>query len=128
MNSQRILALVKKNMRKLIRDPGTLFLLLLFPVVLTTVFGFAFGGIGESGPQSFEIGVVNSDYSSDHPEWASGFIANLTETDGIILVQYTDNETGQTDLLQGKIDALSAVGSEIAETPWDIPNMVKEHL
>jgi len=109
MNSQRVLALVKKNMRKLIRDPGTLFLLLLFPVVLTTVFGFAFGGIGGSGPQSFEIGVVNSDYSSDNPEWASGFIVNLTETDGIILVQYTDNETGQTDLLQGNIDALIVI-------------------
>ncbi len=109
MNSQRVLALVKKNMRKLIRDPGTLFLLLLFPVVLTTVFGFAFGGIGESVPQSFKIGVVNSDYSSSHPEWANGFIANLTETDGIILVQYTDNETGQTDLLQGKIDALIVI-------------------
>ena len=109
MDSRRVLALVKKNMRKLIRDPGTLFLLVLFPVVLTTVFGFAFGGIGESGPQSFEIGVVNSDYSSDYPEWNSGFLANLTETDGVIIVQYADNETGQADLLQGNIDALIVI-------------------
>ncbi|MFX0185861.1 MAG: hypothetical protein ACFE95_22485 [Candidatus Hodarchaeota archaeon] len=28
----------------------------------------------------------------------------------------------------GKIDALSAVGAVIAETPWDIPNMVKQYL
>jgi ABC-2 type transport system permease protein len=109
MDSQRVFALVKKNMRKLIRDPGTLFLLILFPVVLTTVFGFAFGGIGESGPQSFEIGIVNSDYSSDNPEWANGFVENLTETDTVILVQYTDNETGQADLLQGSIDALVVI-------------------
>jgi len=74
MDSRRVLALVKKNMKKLVRDPGTLFLLVLFPVVLTTVFGFAFGGIGESGPQSFEIGLVNLDDSSVHPEWADGFM------------------------------------------------------
>jgi len=109
MDLQRVFALVKKNMRKLTRDPGTLFLLVLFPVVLTTVFGFAFGGIGESEPQSFEIGVVNSDNSSDYPEWANGFVANLTETDGVILVQYVDNETGQADLLQGSIDALLVI-------------------
>jgi len=109
MNSRCVLTLVKKNMRKFIRDPGTLFLLVLFPVVLTTVFGFAFGGIGEPGPQSFEIGVVNTDYSSDHPEWASEFLTNLTETEGVILVEYADNETGQAELLQGNIDALIVI-------------------
>ncbi|MFX1368602.1 MAG: ABC transporter permease [Promethearchaeota archaeon] len=109
MDSRRIVALVKKNMKKLTRDPGTLFLLILFPVVLTTVFGFAFGGIGESGPQNFEIGVVNLDDSSAHPEWSTGFIANLTETDDIELVLYDDNETGQADLLQGGIDALVVI-------------------
>ncbi len=109
MDSRRVLTLVKKNMRKFMRDPGTLFLLILFPVVLTTVFGFAFGGIGESTPQSFDIGVVNTDYSSDHPEWASGFLTNLTETEGIIIVEYADNETGQAELLQGNIDALIVI-------------------
>jgi len=106
MDLGRVLALVKKDMKKLVRDRGTLFLLILFPVVLTTVFGFAFGGIGDSGPQNFEIGVVNLDYSSDHPEWASRFLTNFSATDGIVLTQYYDNETGQADLLQGNIDAL----------------------
>lgn len=109
MDLRRVMALVKKNMKKLTRDPGTLFLLVLFPVVLTTVFGFAFGGIGESGPQSFEIGLVNLDESSGYPEWSSGFIANLTETNDIALVLYDNNETGQADLLQGNIDALVVV-------------------
>ncbi len=36
--------------------------------------------------------------------------------------------SGNVGTAQGKIDALSAVGAEIAETPWDIPNMVKEML
>jgi len=99
MDLGRVLALVKKDMKKLVRDRGTLFLLILFPVVLTTVFGFAFGGIGDSGPQNFEIGVVNLDYSSDYPEWASRFLTNFSATDGIVLTQYDDNETGQADLL-----------------------------
>ncbi len=116
MGSQRIFALVKKNVRKLIRDPGTLFLLILFPVVLTTVFGFAFGGIGESSSQSFEIGVVNLDISSDFPEWAEGFVTNLTETDGINLVRYSDNETGQGDLLDGTIDALIVIPLDFGDS------------
>lgn len=36
--------------------------------------------------------------------------------------------SGNVGTAQGKIDALSAVGSQIAETPWDIPPMVKELL
>ena len=36
--------------------------------------------------------------------------------------------SGNVGTAQGKIDALSAVGAEIAETPWDIPTMVKELL
>ncbi|NHI89796.1 MAG: ABC transporter permease [Candidatus Thorarchaeota archaeon] len=124
MDFKRVLALVKKNMKKFTRDPGTLFLLVLFPVVLTTVFGFAFGGIGESGPQSFEIGVVNTDYSSDHPEWASGFFTNLSDIEGVILVEYADNETGQADLLQGSIDALIVIPTgfgDSCQSYWEFP-------
>jgi len=106
---RRILALVKKDMRKLIRDKGTLFLLVLFPVVLTTVFGFAFGGIGGSEPQNFEIGVVNLDQQSSHLEWSNRFLANLSVTDGVVISQFDDNETGQADLLQGNIDALIVI-------------------
>jgi succinyl-CoA synthetase alpha subunit len=36
--------------------------------------------------------------------------------------------SGNVGTAQGKIDALSGVGAQIAETPWDIPTMVKELL
>ncbi|NVM52269.1 MAG: ABC transporter permease [Candidatus Helarchaeota archaeon] len=42
MNLQRFSALLKVNLKKLIRQPATLFLMLLFPAVLTLVFGLAF--------------------------------------------------------------------------------------
>jgi len=125
VDSRRILALVKKDMRKLIRDRGTLFLLILFPVVLTTVFGFAFGGIGNSGPQSFEIGTVDLDHSSSQPEWASRFLANFSATDGIVLTLYEDNETGQADLLQGNIDALVVIPAgfgDSCQSYWSSPS------
>ena len=42
MKIQRILALLKMELKKVIREPAFLFLMLLFPAVLTVVFGFAF--------------------------------------------------------------------------------------
>ncbi|MHA2156575.1 MAG: succinate--CoA ligase subunit alpha, partial [Candidatus Hodarchaeales archaeon] len=36
--------------------------------------------------------------------------------------------SGNVGTAQGKIDALSAVGANIAETPWDIPDMVRQYL
>ncbi|MHA1947029.1 MAG: succinate--CoA ligase subunit alpha [Candidatus Hodarchaeales archaeon] len=36
--------------------------------------------------------------------------------------------SGNVGTAHGKIDALSAVGAHIADTPWDIPGMVKEFL
>ncbi|MFX0060399.1 MAG: ABC transporter permease [Candidatus Hodarchaeota archaeon] len=49
MNGQRIMALVKMQLKKIIREPAYLFLMLLFPAALTFIFGLAFG--------TFETGV-----------------------------------------------------------------------
>lgn len=42
MQTQRIVALIKMELKKLIREPAHLFLMLLFPAVLTLTFGLAF--------------------------------------------------------------------------------------
>lgn len=42
MNTQRILALMKMELYKILREPAYLFLMILFPAVLTITFGFAF--------------------------------------------------------------------------------------
>ena len=52
---QRVLALVKMELLKLIREPANLFLNLLFPAILTFVFGLAFGSIGGADPPMFDI-------------------------------------------------------------------------
>lgn len=109
MKLQRIAAMTKKNLKRLVREPSSLFMLLLFPMILTAAFAFAFGGIGTSGQQNFTIGVVNSDTTSVHPEWAARFIGNLTHTEGITVANYTDNATGQAELLQGNLDAFIVI-------------------
>jgi len=43
MKKQRIIALLKMDLKRVIFEPAYLFLMLLFPAVLTIAFGFAFG-------------------------------------------------------------------------------------
>ncbi len=45
MNIQKILALVKVQLKKLIREPASLFLMILFPIMLTFFFGLGFAGM-----------------------------------------------------------------------------------
>jgi len=59
LNFQRVLPLVKKDLKKMIREPATLFLIILFPVILTLAFGASFGAIGGSQSTTYQIGVVN---------------------------------------------------------------------
>ncbi|MHA1903207.1 MAG: ABC transporter permease [Candidatus Thorarchaeota archaeon] len=109
MKLQRLIALVKKDLRYSTREPAILFLLLLFPVMVTMVFGIAFGGIGSGGTTSFDIGIVNMDTTTAHETWSQDFIGNLTELNGTVVHYYNDNETGQSDLLEGNLDAFIVI-------------------
>jgi ABC-2 type transport system permease protein len=50
MNIQRTFALVKLELRKVVREPAYLFLMILFPATLTLVFGLAFGTVASKVP------------------------------------------------------------------------------
>lgn len=54
MNGQRILALVKIQLKALIREPAYLFLMILFPMMLTLIFGVSFGTM-ESGIEGVSL-------------------------------------------------------------------------
>jgi len=113
MNFQRILALVKKDLKHMIREPASLFLILLFPVVLTLAFGFSFGAIGGGAQQTtFQIGVVNTNENGLYPQYAQNFIANITNNEILIVESYADNQTAQLDLSQGKIQALLLIPAD----------------
>ena len=62
MNIQKIVALVKMELKKLIREPATLFLMVLFPLILTFFFGLGFKDIipdpiGNPGVSQFDVMV-----------------------------------------------------------------------
>jgi ABC-2 type transport system permease protein len=109
MNIRRILALTKKDFKKTSREPAVLFLLIVFPMVLTFVFGLAFGGIGGDTTSSFDVGLLNLDVTGPNDEWSGSFIDNLTSSDVFVIHDFDDNETGQAALLQGNLDAFIVI-------------------
>ena len=101
---------MKKNLKLTTREPAVLFLLIIFPITITMVFGFAFGGIGEGGAMTnFDVGLLNLDDSSPDAQWSEAFVANLTASEVFAVHDYVNNETGQSALLQGNLDAFIVI-------------------
>jgi ABC-2 type transport system permease protein len=112
MNFQRVLALSKKDLKKTVREPAVLFMIFLFPIIFVTAFGASFGG-GGSGQPIYHIGVVNDATSTVS---AQQFLNALTDTKILNLQIYADNQTAQTDLSQGKIQAVMVIPKEFAQS------------
>jgi ABC-type multidrug transport system permease subunit len=122
---QRIKALVGKNLKTVAREPAMLFMVVLFPVVLTLVFGVSFGAIGGNEPTSYQVAVVNMDESSPYQEWFLYFTGNLTATEILKVQTYPTNETAQNDLVQGNIQAVIIVPENFGRSCrsfWEAPN------
>ena len=112
MNTQRISALVKKELLRIVREPANLFLVFLFPVVLTLAFGAAFGAIGSSGETKYTIGIVNLDLTP----WSQAFIGNISELGIIIPLEYEDNVSAYSDLQEGEISGVLGIPSSFGES------------
>ena len=124
MNFQRVFSLVKTNLKRLIREPATLFLIILFPVILTLVFGVSFGAIGGTQSTTYKIGVANLDSVGLHQQWSQHFIGNLTNTEILVVQEFSDNKTAQADLIQGKIQAVLLIPEDFGESCnsfWEAP-------
>jgi ABC-2 type transport system permease protein len=106
MKMQRVLALTKKEMKKTVREPAFLFMIFLFPIVFVFAFGASFGG-GFGGSQSvtYQVGVVNFD-ANGNQQWSQVFTDSLSNITMLNVNVYTDNQSAQLDLSQGKIQAV----------------------
>ncbi len=105
MNSRRLSALVKVNIRRIVREPAYLFLVILFPIMLTTFFGMAYGGVG--GTQTtYQVGIVNMASPSTQGPWTQAFVGNLTSTRILQVQTYDSNATAQSALQQGELSAV----------------------
>ena len=116
MNSQRIFALVKKHLRGTIRQPAALFMIILFPVILTLAFGTSFGAIGGSQSTTYQVGVINEDSTSQFNQWSHYFIQNLTDTKILNIKVYASNQSAQTDLSQGKVQAIIEIPKDFGRS------------
>lgn len=125
MNFQRVFALVKKDLKRLVREPAALFMIILFPAVLTLTFGLAFGGVGGSQSATYQMGVVNEAPIQQNQMWAQYLIGNLSRIEILKIQPYLNNETAQADLVQGKISAIILVPSDFEQSCnsyWRTPN------
>jgi ABC-2 type transport system permease protein len=103
MNRQRITALFKKELIHILKDPAYLFLVIIFPIVITAAFGISFGQFGTNSDSAYTIGVINLDAQSSFNDAGENFIGNLSANEMLEIQIYADNATAQRDLSQGKL-------------------------
>jgi ABC-type multidrug transport system permease subunit len=118
---QRVAALAKKNLLVLVREPGALFMLILFPVIATMAFGLSFGAT-DTGQSTYDVGVMDADSSGSG--WSQNFIGNLSETMILNVRNYSDYSAAQNDLSQGLVQALIVVPKDFGlscSSFWDSP-------
>ncbi len=114
MNTARVLALTKKELKKTIREPAALFMIFLFPIVFVLAFGLSFGGVGGGQAVTYQVGVVNLD--SADSQWSQTFTNTLSNLTMLNVNVYTDNQTVQADLSQGKIQAAVLIPERFSES------------
>ena len=115
MNLQRVKALTLKNLLRVIREPANLFMIIMLPVVMTLVFGVAFGGIGGSGEIQYGVAVVDQDGSI----WSDILVTTLNGS-GVIAPYYFDEASNAQHVLsQGRVSAVLVIpegfGSSVDE-------------
>jgi len=103
MNVGHALALAKKDWKRIVREPAFLFMIILFPVMLTVAFGTSFGAVGGSQATSFNLGIVAQGGNSTS---STQFYHELQATGVLKIVSYSDNGTAQSALSQGRLQAV----------------------
>jgi len=101
MNARRVSALVVKELKRIIREPANLFMVIVFPLILTLAFGASFGAIG-GNESKYNVAVVNRD-TGPH---GAVLISALTRIEVLSIQNYTDPSAAQSDLQQGRVKAV----------------------
>ena len=99
----RALALAKKDWKRILREPAFLFIIILFPVMLTVAFGASFGAVGGSQAASFNVAVIPLGGNSTS---SSLFARDLQATNLVKVSWYADNQTAQSELSQGLLQGI----------------------
>ena len=116
MGLQRIMALIKTDLRIVSRDTAVLFMIFLFPFVLTLAFGASFGAFGSSQSATYQIGVVDLSSTGQYEQWSQLLVNSLSNMKILIIIMYPDNQTAQLDLIQGKLQAVILIPVNFGES------------
>lgn len=109
MKARRVLALAKKDWKRTIREPAVIFMIILFPVMLTLAFGASFGAVGGSqGAATISVGVVGSG-QENASSWSFQFAQDLADTNGIKVQYFQDNGSAQSALSQGRVQGVLVI-------------------
>ena len=112
MKARRVLALAKKDWKRTVREPAVIFMIILFPVMLTIAFGASFGAVGSQPSTTISIGVVNLEQSnSSSSSWSTQFIQDLQNTNALKIQHYANNKTAQTALSEGNVQGVLVIPS-----------------
>jgi ABC-type Na+ efflux pump permease subunit len=103
MRMGRALALAKKDWKRILREPAFLFMIILFPVMLTVAFGVSFGAVGGSQTVSFNVAAVPLGGNTTS---ANVFVQDLQATSVVKVSWYADNQTAQSKLSQGLVQGI----------------------
>ena len=111
MKAGRVFALVVKELKRTIREPANLFMVIVFPLLLTIAFGASFGALGGAETR-YAVAVVNHDAGTMGFVF-SGVLANIK----VLSVQnYTDPAAAQQDLQQGRLKAVLTIPADFTDS------------
>ncbi len=111
MDASRVAALVSKELKRTIREPANLFMVIVFPLLLTIAFGASFGAIG-GAETKYSVAVVNMDAGS----MGGGFTGALSSVEVLSVQSYVDPAAAQTDLQQGRLKAVITVPPDFTQS------------
>jgi ABC-2 type transport system permease protein len=105
--------ITKKDVRLLIRDRRTVFVLVALPMLFITILGFQAGQLfsEQSKAKKMRVGVVNDDDS----DLSGKLITEVLNLNALEVVELSDREKGKEMLADGKIDVLAYIGPHYHE-------------
>ena len=104
MNTIRVSALVSKEIKRILREPANLFLVFIFPLVLTLAFGASFGALG-GGESRYSVALVNL----DEGQWGATLKTALTGITAVEVKDYSETAVAISDLQQGRLKAVIVI-------------------
>jgi len=116
MGLQRIIALIKTDLKIVSRDTAVIFMIFLFPFVLTLAFGASFGAFGGGQSATYQIGIVDLSSTGPYNHWSQLLVNSLKNVKILIITMYPDNQTSQFDLIQGKLQAIILIPVNFGES------------